>query len=523
MPVEYSINKEELVLIPDVGHPFLDTGKEIIDGNIVEENRGYDSCEEVYRVFADLVDDSRRRNDVNSAWRTGDVVSFTFNKLVDGVWTTANYIPLAVLFTNEAYAWYTTIEWRDVLVQDGVGCYRLTTNSQIAGIAQPFIHWQTYTLEPYEIGGNLNPNVIGTSRVLSEFNDVNDFLGLNFTDSRILDSVRLNAKIGYFNDNTEIDMVEYLDGTNEKVKIEDFVSYELRLNLSGFCVIEMLRMHLLQANRQWISDYSYDSYSYLTDDVPVVLKEGLSPEFFDGSRDIKGTVKFRDKISKRRTHFQNNRITAENQAPSNPPAVCPPCPPFVGSTSTMLMGSGLQTSYRTGDDKDISAGRESGSFFVLDVDNPFANTDRFTDTLGGQTYANDIVLDWAHRDYTATTVLTYYRVERIATSWDDAIDTSLALSVTGFTSGWYLPNMLELNNLIQVSTDATVILYPLSYSPFNFTNNTNYWTSTTRPVATNQAIKFFNNSAYGLSVAGKYLSGYYHFYARHTLLSELGL
>ena len=149
MPVEYSINKEELVLIPDVGHPFLDTGKEIIDGNIVEENRGYDSCEEVYRVFADLVDDSRRRNDVNSAWRTGDVVSFTFNKLVDGVWTTANYIPLAVLFTNEAYAWYTTIEWRDVLVQDGVGCYRLTTNSSIAGLPQPFIHWQTYTLEPY--------------------------------------------------------------------------------------------------------------------------------------------------------------------------------------------------------------------------------------------------------------------------------------------------------------------------------------------------------------------------------------
>ena len=512
MPVEYSINKEELVLIPDVGHPFLDTGKEIIDGNIVEENRGYDSCEEVYRVFADLVDDSRRRNDVNSAWRTGDVVSFTFNKLVDGVWTTANYIPLAVLFTNEPNAWYTTIEWRDVLDQDGVGCYRLTTNSQIAGIAQPFIHWQTYTLEPYEIGGNLNPNVIGTSRVLSEFNDVNDFLGLNFTDSRILDSVRLNAKIGYFNDNTEIDMVEYLDGTNEKVKIEDFVSYELRLNLSGFCVIEMLRMHLLQANRQWISDYSYDSYSYLTDDVPVVLKEGLSPEFFDGSRDIKGTVKFRDKISKRRTHFQNNRITAENQAPSNPPAVCPPCPPNV-PTSTLVMPTNQTTSYRTGDDGDFEYGRAT-DFYTLALANPFGNFDRFTDTLGTQIYANDIVLDWSNTDGT-TIVSGLYRVRQAQANWDDAIDNCLAFSVTGFTSGWYLPNMVEMVALWRVGARG------FHYVPLNQGNNNDrYWSSTTLTAYTNQPLFVANPFQCG-GVPDSQL--YYQIPFRRFTYAELGL
>ena len=520
MATEYSVDKEDLTLTPDVGHPFLDNGKEIIDGNIVEEDRGYDNCKDPYRVFADLTVTDRRRNDVNSAWRTGDIVTFSLTKKVNGVFVATNYTTTKVVFSNEANAWYTTIEWRDVLDQDGVGCYKLTTNSSIAGAAQPFITWGTYTLEPYEISGAINPNVIGTSRVLSEFNDMNDFLGLDFTDSYILDSVRMSAKIGYFNDNTELDFVEYLDGTNEKVKIEDFVTYEMRINLSGFCVVELLRMHLLQANRQWISDYNYDSYSYLTDDIPVVLNEGLVPEFFDGSRQIKGVVKFKDKISRRRTHFQNNRKTAENQAPSNAPTICPT---FSGSTSTMLMGSGLQTSYRTGDDKDINAGRESGSFFVLDVANPFGNTDRFTDTTGAQTYANDIVLDWAHRDYTATTVLSYYRVERVATSWNDAIDTAAALSVTGFTSGWYLPNDMEVWNLVQVSTDVTVNLYPLTYAPFNFTLNTNYWTSTTRPIATTQALRFFNNSSYSIGTVAKTTASYSHFYARHTLLSEVGL
>lgn len=193
-----------------------------------------------------------------------------------------------------------------------------------------------------------------------------------------------------------------------------------------------------------------------------------------------------------------------------------------GAASTMLMGSGLQTSYRTGDDKSIDAGREV-NFFTLSANNPFGNTDRFTDTLGGQTYANDIVLDWAHRDYTAETVLSYYRVERVAIDWNDAIDTALALSVTGFTTGWYLPNWVEMFNLIQVSTDATVVLYPLTYAPFNLTLNTNYWTSTTRPIATAQALRFYNNSSYAYNGVVKTTASYSHIYARHTTLAELGL
>ena len=523
MPTEYSIDKEDFILTPDVNLPWMDDPRILVDGSIIEEDRSYNGCSQPYRVFADLLDDDRNINDVNSAWRTGDSVSFTFFKLVNGAWVSANYSPVKTAFANEPNAWFGTVEWRDVLDQDGAGCFRLVANSAIAGSTQPFIVWGVYTLEPYNINGARNTNVARhAARVLSEFNDMNDYLGLDFTGSFVLDSVRLDAKIGYFNDNTEIDMVEYLDGTNEKVKIEDFVTYELRLNTSYFCTVEMLRMHLLQANNQWISDYNFDSYSYLTANIPVVLNEGLQPEFFDGSRGIKGVVKFKDKVSRKRTHFQNNRITA---AEDRPPHVCPlaPTPVVAGATSTMLMGTGLQTSYRTGDDKDISSGRENGSFFTLLDANGFGNFDRFTDTLGGQTYANDIILDWAHRDYTATTVLTYYRVPRVALNWNDAIDTALALSVTGFTTGWYLPNDVEVVNIQQVSTDATVILYPYNYPPFNLTINKNMWSSTSRPIATTQALAPFNNSSYAGGTKTKTDATHEHIYCRHTLLSELGL
>ena len=45
-----------------------------------------------------------------------------------------------------------------------------------------------------------------------------------------------------------------------------------------------------------------------------------------------------------------------------------------------LMKTGQTTSYRTGDDGDLEAGRAT-DFFTLASNNPFGNTNRFTDEL----------------------------------------------------------------------------------------------------------------------------------------------
>ena len=58
------------------------------------------------------------------------------------------------------------------------------------------------------------------------------------------------------------------------------------------------------------------------------------------------------------------------------------------STAT-LMKTGQTTSYRTGDDGDLEAGRNV-DFTTLAENNPFGNTNRFTDELGGQTYTKNI-------------------------------------------------------------------------------------------------------------------------------------
>jgi hypothetical protein len=148
-----------------------------------------------------------------------------------------------------------------------------------------------------------------------------------------------------------------------------------------------------------------------------------------------------------------------------------------------LMKTGQTTSYRTGDDGDIEAGRAT-SFTVLASNNPFGNTNRFTDELGGSTYTNNIVIDWS--TYDGTNVLGISRLS-IATgnTWNQAVDNSLSYSIGTFTSGWRLPNIKEIFNLMNFANDQNNIL---NYSPFNLSSSGRvYWSSNTVLNATTQA------------------------------------
>jgi hypothetical protein len=157
----------------------------------------------------------------------------------------------------------------------------------------------------------------------------------------------------------------------------------------------------------------------------------------------------------------------------------------IGAT---LMKTGQTTSYRTGDDGDIEAGRAT-SFTVLSSNNPFSNTNRFTDELGGQTYTNNIVIDWS--TYDGSTVLGYRRtLNGSNVTWNDAIDGALAVSIGTFTTGWRLPNIYELVNLDNFENSNVSLK---NYAPFNISNQT-VWSSTTLKASTTLA---FLGQAYG--------------------------
>lgn len=143
-----------------------------------------------------------------------------------------------------------------------------------------------------------------------------------------------------------------------------------------------------------------------------------------------------------------------------------------------LLKTGQTTSYRTGDDGDLQAGRDV-SFFTLNYTNPFGNTNRFTDELGGSVYTNNIVIDWS--TYDGSTVLGYYRTLGVAVTWNNAVDNALALSVGTFTTGWRQANSNEANNIVNRSLGAAT----MNYAPIN--NPNNIWTSTSYAPASSLA------------------------------------
>jgi hypothetical protein len=106
-----------------------------------------------------------------------------------------------------------------------------------------------------------------------------------------------------------------------------------------------------------------------------------------------------------------------------------------------------------------------GDFYTLDRNNPFGNTNRFTDILGTQVYATAIVIDWlTARDY-AETVLGY-GVDIIAgTTY--AVQVGNEPYTIGAFSGFVLIDSDNLWNLL--NKDGTKApANALDYSPFNY-------------------------------------------------------
>jgi len=160
-------------------------------------------------------------------------------------------------------------------------------------------------------------------------------------------------------------------------------------------------------------------------------------------------------------------------------------PPTINKTG-MPWKTGQTVSYYAGDDGDLQLGR-GADFFTLEENNYFGNTARFTDTLGGSTYANDIVIDWSTHEQDTGDVIGWYRaVVNAGTNWTSAFDNAPA-SVDGF-AGWRVPNYHEIERVYYTEVRG------ITYSPFNVAASFTLWCSTTYPTDTTRAWAWLHNA-----------------------------
>lgn len=189
------------------------------------------------------------------------------------------------------------------------------------------------------------------------------------------------------------------------------------------------------------------------------------------------------------------------------------CTLSVAPVGATLMKTGQTTSYRTGDDGDLEAGRAT-SFTVLASNNPFGNTNRFTDELGGQTYTKNIVIDWS--TYNGSNVLGWDRRinagnANVGRTWNQSIDECLALSNGTFTSGWRLSNFNELMSILRRGGVSVTLL---NYAPFNISTDINVWTSTTYPINSGFAYRLNSTGTGNVGILDKTIAADRYFACR---------
>jgi hypothetical protein len=238
------------------------------------------------------------KNDKSSAWiklsSIDDSASFRLFKC--GIGTT--YAPTPIPFVNEPNAYYTTINWADVLVSDGVGNYELVVTFNIAGVAGAFT-WAEYNLQQYTI-----QNALTTARVRAIFNGYHEIEGINFTGSFVESSHRFHGFIGNRQPNTEIDNIIYNNREMKRVIRENLNDYEITTDPEDECIIKpLVDLYLLSENELFISDYNAHNHSYRYLDIAVIVSESPSIEYKQFSRKAVLTCKVADKLKNQRTYY----------------------------------------------------------------------------------------------------------------------------------------------------------------------------------------------------------------------------
>jgi hypothetical protein len=177
--------------------------------------------------------------------------------------------------------------------------------------------------------------------------------------------------------------------------------------------------------------------------------------------------------------------------------------------------TGQVTSYISNDDGSSQIGR-GNSFLTLEHNNGFGNNNRFTDTLGTQSYADDIVIDWSSWNQVANTVNGFYRIKQGGTNtmYQNIFNQPYTV---GAYSDWLIPN----NNEFLSIYNWSVYRDYLNYSPFNLpvgSTNTRMQTRTLEDATRG----FLFNGISGIILQGTSVNMSY-FLIRYFTLTELGL
>jgi len=245
------------------------------------EDYGTKDCCDIYNVFAQTVKTDEWKNDVTSAWaklnESTDTATFSLKK--DGV-ALSNYTLVVKNFDTEKeqYSKYVTINWSEVLSLEGAGCYTLEVSSVLSGT--PFTTvWGIYNLQPYSTF--LAKNQIRLKAVFNQFHTIED---IDFTNSNVVDTLRVFGMFGNRKPNFAIDNLINQKREVKNVIREQINNYELLTDpVKSNYTSKLIDLYLLSETDLYITDHidfnhvqTYKDFNVIVEDSPEVDYKNLS-------------------------------------------------------------------------------------------------------------------------------------------------------------------------------------------------------------------------------------------------------
>jgi len=246
-----------------------------------EENRGEKGCCICKQlVLASSTSNDSYKNDVRGVYLKkadpSDTASF---EMYDSTGTQITNYGTTPIFPFETNVVAFIYSWKEILQNEGAGCYTIKAVFNIAGIEGG------YTVGVFDLKEYSVYNARGTVKVHSKFNSYYQKDEVDFTDSNFADSIRFN---GYFGDRQPDTQINNLIGKKrkvEKVTRENLNKLGLRTDPVSICVTRRLvDFHLLNENEILLSDHNKSNHDYLIFDKPMIVSESAEFEYIEGSR-----------------------------------------------------------------------------------------------------------------------------------------------------------------------------------------------------------------------------------------------
>ena len=266
---------------------------------ITPDDYGVKECCEPYNVFAQTVQTDSWKNDTTSAWaklyEQSDTATFTLSKNNIPV---TNYTLQVKSFDKETYSKYVTINWIDVLAQEGIGCYTLEVATSVGGFLSTTV-WGVYNLQIYSSASAKNQ-----VRLKAIFNQYHTIENIDFTNSNVVDTLRVYGFFGQRKPNYQIDNLIYQNRRVENIVREQLNSYELLTDpIKSNYTSKLIDLYLLSETDLYISDHNFFNHIQTYKDFNVIVNESPEVDYkeFSNLASIKCIVG--DKIRNKRSYY----------------------------------------------------------------------------------------------------------------------------------------------------------------------------------------------------------------------------